>query len=271
MDILEEIVAYKRVEIERMKGALPMDEVRKRLELDAQPPAVSMSASLRRGGYGIIAEYKRRSPSKGWINEAAQADSVPLQYERGGAAAVSILTDSHYFGGADSYIQTARRSGLTLPVLYKNFVVDEYQIYQARMYGASAVLLIAACLDEDTCARYISTVHRLGMEALLEIHSEEELPYAGLMPDMIGVNNRNLGTFVTDVGNSFRLASRLPSDMCKVSESGISDPSTVARLIEAGYSGFLIGENFMRTANQEAALRDFRLGIEREIGRSIRK
>lgn len=268
MDILEEIVAYKRIEIERMKGELPMEEIRERVERANLSSAPSMSASIRRGGYGIIAEYKRRSPSKGWINEAASAGIVPMQYESGGAAAVSILTDSRYFGGSDSYIMDARKSGLTLPVLYKNFVVDEYQIYQARMCGALAVLLIAACLDEDTCGHYISVAHRLGMETLLEIHSEEELPYAGLRPDMIGVNNRNLGTFVTDISNSFRLASRLPADICKVSESGISDPAAVARLIEAGYNGFLIGESFMRAASQETALRDFRLGIEREIGKS---
>lgn len=267
MDILEEIVACKRLEVERMKGGQSLDEIKQQAVHSSLPIAASMRKSLQRNGYGIIAEFKRRSPSKGWINEEASAGSVPVQYERGGAAAVSILTDSHYFGGSDSYVLDARKSGLTLPVLYKNFVVDEYQIYQARMCGASAVLLIAACLDEDTCGHYMSVARRLGMEVLLEIHSEEELPYAGLRPDMIGVNNRNLGTFVTDISNSFRLASRLPSDICKVSESGISDPAAVARLIEAGYNGFLIGENFMRAACQETALREFRLGIEREIGK----
>lgn len=264
MDILEEIVAYKRLEIERMKAEQPFEDIRLMVEAGSLPSVSSMRASLMRRGYGIIAEFKRRSPSKDWINAEARADSVPRQYERGGAAAVSILTDNHFFGGDNRYVKEARESGLTLPVLYKNFVIDEYQIYQARMYGASAVLLIAACLDGDTCGRYISIAHRLGMEVLLEIHSEEELPYASLQPDMIGVNNRNLGTFVTDVGNSFRLASRLPSDICKVSESGISDAAVVARLIEAGYNGFLIGENFMRAANQEAAISDFLLGIERE-------
>lgn len=265
MDILDEIVAYKRLEVERMKGEQSLDEIRQQAIHSSLPIAASMRESLLRNGYGIIAEFKRRSPSKGWINAEASAEGVCLGYERGGAAAVSILTDNRFFGGDNSYIVSARNGGLTLPVLYKNFIVDEYQIYQARIYGASAVLLIAACLDEDACGRYIDIARRLGMEVLLEIHSDEELSYASLRPDIIGVNNRNLGSFATDVANSFRLASRLPSDICKVSESGISDPATVARLIEAGYSGFLIGENFMRAANQETVLRDFRIGIEQNL------
>ena len=151
----------------------------------------------------------------------------------------------------------ARRAGVTLPVLYKNFVIDEYQLFQARLCGASAVLLIAADLRIDHCRDLLRMAHELGMEVLLEIHGEKELDYVELEPDMCGVNNRNLGTFITDVNNSFQLASRLPQDMCKVSESGISNPETVRQLRMAGFNGFLIGENFMKTADPGAALKSF--------------
>jgi indole-3-glycerol phosphate synthase len=151
----------------------------------------------------------------------------------------------------------ARQSGVTLPVLYKNFVIDEYQLFQARLCGASAVLLIAACLTLDQCRTLLATAHELGLQVLLEMHSEAETDYAVLEPDLCGVNNRNLGTFHTDVQNSFRLASRLPTGAVWVSESGISSPSTISQLRLAGYRGFLMGEAFMRTPDPGAALVDF--------------
>ena len=206
---------------------------------------------------GIIAEFKRKSPSRGWIREEGRAEEIPLSYQQNGAAALSILTDDYYFGGRDAFITVARRSGVTLPILYKNFVIDEYQLFQARLCGASAVLLIAADLRIDECRDLLKMAHELGMEVLLEIHGEQELDYVELEPDMCGVNNRNLGTFITDVNNSFRLASRLPKDICKVSESGISNPDTVRQLRLAGFNGFLIGENFMNTADPGAALKSF--------------
>ena len=151
----------------------------------------------------------------------------------------------------------ARHAGVNIPILYKNFVIDEYQLFQARLCGASAVLLIAADLSLQECGTLLHTAHELGLEVLLEMHSEPELEYAALEPDMCGINNRNLGSFVTDVDNSFRLAELLPKDAVKVSESGISNPDTVKALRQAGFRGFLIGENFMKTADPGQALNEF--------------
>ena len=250
MDILQEIIATKHQELERLCAK-----------------KVSLREALLQSETGIIAEFKRRSPSKGWIKEEGRADIIPFSYQQNGAAALSILTDEHYFGGSDDYIRQARHSGVTLPILYKNFVIDEAQLYAAALCGASAVLLIAACLTKDQCKLLLDKAHALGLEVLLEMHSEAELEYAELKPDLCGINNRNLGSFVTDVENSFRLAERLrlvcgcatatDSTPVLVSESGISDPATVKALRSAGFRGFLVGENFMKTPDPGLALRDF--------------
>ena len=257
MDILEEIVANKRVEVEAAKQAVAPQVLHRQVEaiLDFSTP--SMKQALTTSDTGIISEFKRKSPSKGWIKEDGQPDIIPLSYQKNGAAALSILTDQKYFGGCDEFISIARHSGVKIPVLYKNFVIDEYQLFQARLCGASAVLLIAADLQKDECRTLLHTAHELGLEVLLEMHSEQELEYAELEPDMCGINNRNLGSFVTDVENSFRLAELLPKDAVKVSESGISNPDTVKALRKAGFRGFLIGENFMKTADPGQALKEF--------------
>ena len=239
-DILQEIIAHKHEELEQLCSK-----------------KASLREALLQSDTGIIAEFKRRSPSKGWIKEDGCADIIPLSYQQNGAAALSILTDEQYFGGSDDFIRQARQSGVTLPILYKNFVIDEAQLYAAALCGASAVLLIAACLSKEECKRLLAKAHELGLEVLLEMHSESELEYAELEPDICGINNRNLGSFVTDVQNSFRLAELLPIDAVKVSESGISNPDTVKALRQAGFRGFLIGENFMKTADPGAALKDF--------------
>lgn len=256
-DILQEIVDYKRVEVEQSKTLVPPSLLYRRVEELPTISNVSMKASLIQSESGIIAEFKRKSPSKGWIKEEGRADVIPLDYEKNGAAALSILTDRHFFGGDDEYIATARRSGVTIPILYKNFIIDEYQLFQARCCGATAILLIAAALSVKECRALQQTAHELGMETLLEMHSEEELEYARIEPDLCGINNRNLGSFVTNVENSFRLAELLPHDAVKVSESGISNPKTVSALREAGFRGFLIGENFMKSENPGKALNDF--------------
>ena len=239
-DILQQIIATKHQELDRLCAKKP-----------------SLREALLQSETGIIAEFKRRSPSKGWIKEEGRADVIPLAYQQNGAAALSILTDEHYFGGSDDFIRTARQSGVTLPILYKNFVIDEAQLYAAAFCGASAVLLIAACLTKVQCKSLMDKAHTLGLEVLLEMHSESELEYADLQPDLCGINNRNLGSFVTDVENSFRLAELLPKDAVKVSESGISDPATVRALRSSGFRGFLIGENFMKTPDPGLALREF--------------
>ena len=256
-DILEEIVAHKRVEVETFKKEIPLAKLASVVEPLLDSPQPSMVAALQASPTGVIAEFKRKSPSKGWILQEGRADVIPFSYQEHGAAALSILTDTKYFGGCDEFIITARQSGVTIPILYKNFVIDEYQLYQARYAGASAVLLIAADLSLTQCKALMDKAHQLGLEVLLEIHAEHELEYAMLNPDMCGVNNRNLGTFVTDVNNSFRLAEKLPQDIVKVSESGISNPATVKDLRAAGFQGFLIGENFMKTVEPGKALHNF--------------
>ena len=249
-DILSEIVAHKHLELEQLCAK-----------------KASLREALLHSDTGIIAEFKRKSPSKGWIKEDGRADQIPLSYQQNGAAALSILTDEQYFGGSDDFIRQARQSGVTLPILYKNFVINEAQLYAAALCGASAVLLIAACLRKQACKNLMDKAHALGMEVLLEMHSEPELEYAALGPDMCGINNRNLGSFVTDVDNSFRLAEQLRAATVSsgspagapvlVSESGISNPATVRALRQAGFRGFLIGGNFMKTADPGLALRDF--------------
>lgn len=239
-DILKEIIATKHTELEQFYAKKP-----------------SLREALLASDSGIIAEFKRRSPSKGWIKQDGRADIIPLAYQQNGAAALSILTDEQYFGGCDDFIRIVRKSGVTIPILYKNFVIDEAQLYAAALCGASVVLLIAACLTKQECKTLLHKAHELGLEVLLEMHSEEELEYVELGPDLCGINNRNLGSFVTDVENSFRLAELLPKDAVKVSESGISNPETVKALRQAGFRGFLIGENFMKTTDPGLALKDF--------------
>lgn len=256
-DVLDEIVAHKRIEVERFKQQLPPSRLYNMVEgiMDVSQP--SMRQALMESSSGIIAEFKRKSPSKGWIKEDGKANEIPLSYQENGASAISILTDEMYFGGSDDFIRIARDGGVTIPILYKNFIIDEYQLFQARYCGASAVLLIAADLSLSECKSFIHLAHELGMEVLLEMHKERELDYAEYEPDMYGINNRNLGTFVTDVQNSFRMASLLPDDVCKVSESGISNPEIVKMLKLAGFQGFLIGENFMKEERPGESLRDF--------------
>jgi len=240
MDILQEIIVTKQQELEPTYRKKP-----------------SLREALLQSDTGIIAEFKRRSPSKGWIKEDGRPDVVPLSYQANGASAISILTDKQYFGGDDRFIIEARQSGVTIPVLYKNFVIDEAQLYQACFCGASAVLLIAACMPKSRLKTLVQKSHELGLEVLLEMHSEAELDYADAGADVLGINNRNLGTFTTDVENSFRLAERLPKDAVKVSESGISNPATISQLRQAGFRGFLIGESFMKTPDPGAELYRF--------------
>ena len=239
-DILQQIIAHKQEELAQMRARKP-----------------SLRGALLASKTGIIAEFKRRSPSKGWIKEEGRACEIPLSYQQNGAAALSILTDKQYFGGHDRFIMEARQSGVTLPILYKNFVIDELQLYEALICGASAVLLIAACLSKQHCRSLIDKAHSLGLEVLLEMHSEAELDYADLEPDLCGINNRHLGSFVTEVEHSFSMAERLPKELVKISESGISNPQIVKELRSAGFQGFLIGETFMRAPDPGQALAAF--------------
>lgn len=253
-DILSEIIANKRFEVDLQKQAISIEQLQE--GITDISPAHSMKQALIASTSGIIAEFKRRSPSKGWIQQDARPEEVVPAYAAAGAAALSILTDEKFFGGSLKDIRTARPL-VQIPILRKDFIIDEYQLYQAKIVGADAVLLIAAALEQDKCNELAEKAHSLGLEVLLEIHSTEEIAYINKGVDMIGINNRNLGTFFTDVENSFRLAGQLPHDSVLVSESGISDPETVKRLRKAGFRGFLIGETFMRTPQPGESLQNF--------------
>ena len=203
----------------------------------------------------FIIDYKRER-----IYVESPEEIVP-SYAAAGASALSILTDEKFFGGSLKDIRAARPL-VEIPILRKDFIIDEYQLYQAKIVGADAVLLIAAALKPEKCNELVKKAHDLGLEVLLEIHSSEELTYINEKIDMVGINNRNLGTFFTDVENSFRLAGQLPQDAVLVSESGISDPQTVKRLQTAGFRGFLIGETFMRTTQPGNTLGNFLQAIQ---------
>ena len=257
-DILEEIVAHKRIEVAEQKEQVPARKlyaIVEKMMADGVENR-SMSKALNEDAYGIIAEFKRKSPSKGWIKEEGKPEVIPPSYEQNGAAALSILTDEKFFGGSMEFIKTVRPL-VNIPILRKDFIIDEYQLFQAREIGADAVLLIAADLKKEEAKMLTSLAHELKLEVLLEMHSLEELDYAELDVDMVGINNRNLGSFHTDVQNSFDMISRLPEEKVKVSESGINNPEVIKLLRGAGYRGFLMGEYFMRQVDPGQALCDF--------------
>lgn len=253
-DILSEIIIHKQREVELQKQIVSPNKLRSSLT-DIRPFR-SMKNALSSSSSGIIAEFKRKSPSKGWINPTAKIAEVIPAYQQAGAAAISILTDETFFGGTLEDLRTARP--LTdIPILRKDFILDEYQLYQAKIAGADAILLIASALTIEQCRELTAQAHEVGLEVLLEIHSEEELIYITPEIDMIGVNNRNLGTFDTRIENSFQLADCLPQYAPLVSESGIADPETVINLRAKGFRGFLIGETFMKETSQERTLNEF--------------
>lgn len=263
-DILKEIIAHKRIEVEQEKTQILPQHLYRRVEqhiLESHQPPRSMSKALANSHSGVIAEFKRKSPSKSWIKETGRADIIPLAYEKAGATALSILTDMKYFGGSIEFIQTARAM-VNVPILRKEFIIDEYQLFQAKLIGADAVLLIASCLTQPECTRLTELAHNLELEVLLEIHNEKELDYLISQPNMVGINNRDLTSFETDVNHSFQLATQLPHDVLWISESGISQPSTIRALRQAGFKGFLIGEAFMKEEDPGKALHTFIQSIE---------
>lgn len=258
-NILSSIVANKRREVDALSRLVPADTLR-RQALAVTRPTLSLSQALRNSPTGIIAECKRRSPSKGEIHPMADVATIVGGYRDNGAAACSILTDTPYFGGALSDLAVARTS-VDLPLLRKDFIVSPYQLYQARLYGADAVLLIAAVLSRDEIAALTDEAHLLGLEALLELHSPDELSSYIPQVDIVGVNNRDLSSFVTSTDVAIRMAELLPDEALKIAESGIRSLADVERLRAAGYQGFLIGETFMKTADPGRALKDFINGI----------
>lgn len=254
-DILTQIIANKRKEISRQMEAVSMKQLEAIVAMRETREPLSLSRSIMSSPTGIISEFKRRSPSKGWINREADIRLITGGYAEAGATGLSVLTDTDFFGGSEGDLLKARLSAPSTPILRKDFIISEYQILQSVAIQADAILLIAAALEKDECRHLAEMAHRLGLEVLLEIHSEDELEYATDCIDLIGVNNRNLGSFHTDVENSFCLAEKLPKGIPHISESGISGAETIIKLRQVGYNGFLMGESFMKTAEPAGALR----------------
>ena len=217
---------------------------------------VSLSRSILSHPTGIIAEFKRRSPSTGDIKGMAQVADIIPAYTEGGAAGISVLTDTPYFGGALTDLAVAR-SLTSTPLLRKEFIIDDYQIFQARATGADAILLIAAILSREECDRYVDTAHSLGLEVLFETHNEEEVARIPRSVDLVGVNSRNLNNFDTSLDVARRMIDALPPQTVKIAESGIHSPADIIMLREAGFDGFLIGEAFMSTPTPGLTLREF--------------
>ncbi|MEO9484228.1 MAG: indole-3-glycerol phosphate synthase TrpC [Ekhidna sp.] len=256
MDILSEIIETKRKEVATSKELYPVKLLENSTFYEAK--SVSFKKYLRREDKsGIIAEIKRKSPSKGVINGHVSVERTSIGYMQAGASGLSILTDQTYFGGSAEDLKVARSYNYC-PILRKDFVIDEYQVVEAKSLGADAILLIAAVLNKAEIEKLGSLAQSLGMEVLLEVHNKLELEQSITdKVDLIGVNNRNLKTFETDVKTSFDLAESIPSQFLKVSESGIADPEVIKKLKKHGFEGFLIGETFMKSGRPEKAAKEF--------------
>ncbi|WP_456313204.1 indole-3-glycerol phosphate synthase TrpC [Pseudomonas shirazensis] len=255
MNILDKIIFDKQREVVLKKSIIPVSQLESSVFFGRE--TISLSQKLRTSSTGIIAEHKRRSPSKSVINQSFTVEEVVKGYENAGACGISVLTDGKYFGGSLDDLLLARAS-VNIPLLRKEFIVDEYQILEAKAFGADLILLIAAVLTREEIKSLSEFAKKLGLEVLLEVHNQEELEKS-IMPslDMIGVNNRNLKTFEVSLDFSKKLASQIPNDFVKVSESGISSIEAISELRPYGYNGFLIGENFMKTDNAGQAAIDF--------------
>ncbi len=255
MTILDKIVKDKLVEVELRKNLIPISQLEQSVLFKRE--TVSLATNLKNSKSGIIAEHKRRSPSKSVINHNLNVQDVAKGYENAGVCGMSVLTDGKYFGGSLDDLLIARAS-CNIPLLRKEFIIDEYQILEAKAYGADVILLIAGILTRDEIKRFSELAKSLNLDVLLEVHNEEEL-HKSIMPslDMLGVNNRNLKTFDVSLDISKALSQLIPNDFVKVSESGISSVKAIKELQPYGYQGFLIGENFMKTDNPGASATQF--------------
>jgi len=254
MNILEKIIARKSKEVAARKSDVPEQELEKGRYFSRQ--TLSLRKRLLNDKHtGIIAEYKRRSPSKGIINDRDSVEAVTMAYTAYGASGISILTDLEFFGGSLDDLISARDNGI--PLLRKDFMIDEYQITEAKAYGADVILLIAACLSPLRVKQLAQKAKELGLEVLLELHDESELDHICELVDLVGVNNRNLKTFEVDLEHSTRLAEKIGSDFVKVAESGINDVNNIRYLKAHGFQGFLIGEYFMKQKSPMEAFKNF--------------
>jgi indole-3-glycerol phosphate synthase len=253
-NILENIVSYKKQEVNQRKKESPVDLLEKHPFFTRE--IFSMKRFLLdKQRTGIIAEFKKKSPSKGVINDRSTVEEVTSAYERYGASMISILTDGPSFGGSSEDLRKARFNNL--PILRKDFMVDDYQLVESRAMGADVILLIAACLRPDETRKLAATAKQLGLEVLLEIHEEKELEHLCEDVDVVGINNRDLKTFSVDIHRSIRLAEQLPLDKLRIAESGIRDVETILLMKSAGFNGFLIGEQFMKAQDPSIAFASF--------------
>ena len=253
MSILREIVLNKRKEIDFLKKNRPISKIEKSQYFNRE--VISLKKSLIEKS-GIISEFKRKSPSKPNINLDAEVITITRGYELSNSSGISILTDSKYFGGSNEDI-TSVRSEINIPILRKDFILDEYQIIESKSLGADVILLIAANLSKEDVKNLSRFAKSFDLQVILEIHSEDELSYLCDSIDVVGVNNRNLKKFETDINNSINIATMIPSSFLKISESGISTSKEILRLKEYGFDGFLIGENFMKKEDPVFACNDF--------------
>ena len=256
MNILDKINNHKRTEIAEAKSRISIDELKASPYFKRKTNSLK-AALLAEGASGIIAEFKTKSPSKGVINDEAEASEIAVAYVAAGASGLSVLTDNFFFGGSFDDLAKARWANPNTPILRKDFMLDPYQIYEARAHGADVILLIAESLSKLMLLELAETAKEIGLEVLVEIHSAEELEKLNPLVDLVGVNNRNLKTFEVDVQTSVLLSKLIPEQFVKISESGISDPANIAQLREAGFNGFLIGETFMKTDNPGKACKEF--------------
>lgn len=256
MNILQQIVARKREELISAKQLISIADLEQSAYF-SRTPLVFRDFLLNENRSGIIAEFKRRSPSKGLINGMADVAEVTQAYNKAGASALSVLTDVDFFGGTTDDILAARVAN-DIPILRKDFIIDEYQILEAKAWGADIILLIAAILLPEEINRLSKMAKSLGLNVLLEVHNQSELERS-VCPelDAIGVNNRNLADFTVNTQNSYNLVNQIPNEFLKISESAISDPAVIKDLKAAGFQGFLIGENFMKTDNPGKAMKEF--------------
>lgn len=254
MNILETIVAHKKEEIKSRQAAVSRADLEKR-ELFERSTLSLRQSLLDENKTGIIAEFKRKSPSKGIINATANVEAVTNAYTTYGASGLSVLTDENFFGGSSEDLEQARVNDI--PILRKDFIVDDYQITEARAIGADVILLIAACLSPKEVRQLAAAAKKLQLEVLLEIHNEAELEHICDEVDLVGVNNRDLKTFEVDINTSLNLIKHIPKEKPAVAESGISTVQAILTLQEAGFKGFLIGENFMKQPDPSIAFADF--------------
>lgn len=254
MNILDKIIEAKKAEVTRQKAAVSVEALENN-ELFGRKTFSLKQFLLDETKTGIIAEFKRKSPSKGIINATADVIEVTTAYTNNGASCLSVLTDEYFFGGTAADLKAARVNNI--PILRKDFMIDEYQITEARAMGADVILLIAACLSPARVKELAEFAKSLQLEVLLEIHTEEELQHICDATEIVGINNRDLKTFTVDINRSIELGKKIPADKIKIAESGINNIDTICTFKNAGFKGFLIGENFMKTTDPTIAFADF--------------